>query len=304
MKISVIVPTYNYGHFIPDLCQSLIKQTYSNWECLITDTCSTDDTENICKPIIQSDSRFIYLKEKSGNPSATRNSAFRKATGNFIQFLDADDIIDYRKFEVQLNLFASDKMADIIYGDYMLTDENLQNHFKPLKKLILSSNPFNDFITRWEKDLTIPIHSYLIKRECFDKWGLMDESIRTHEDWELQLKFSINGAHYKYHPDCVAYYRIHKSSTSRSDRTVNRKDTLDVLMKYFRDNRLSNYQKYLIVKRYIEFTGEIILDKFRIKNMKLFKALRFFERPLLNSIALFVFPFYLVDKTIRKVLGR
>ncbi|MEO8149860.1 MAG: glycosyltransferase [Bacteroidia bacterium] len=304
MKISVIVPSYNYARFLPDLFQSLLAQTYADWECLIVDNGSTDETEKLMESTVQSGNRFVYYKINSCNPSAARNFGLKKATGKFIQFLDADDVITRGKFELQLNQFAEDESVDIVYGDYVLTDEKLLNHIKPQKKLKLSQKPFNDFIRRWEKDLTIPIHSYLIKTECFEKWGLMDENIRTHEDWELQLNFSLSGAVYKYHTDVVAWYRIHKASSSRNDLTVNKKETLDVLMKYFAGRRTNSNQKFFIIMRYFEYTGDILLDKIRIGNLKFLEALRFPKRPLLNSAALLVFPFYLVYKILTKIFAQ
>lgn len=304
MKISVIVPAHNYARYLPDLFQSLLVQTVANWECLLVDNGSSDETEKVCSEMAKADNRFVYIKTNLCYPAAARNIGLQNATGKFIQFLDADDIIDKKKFEIQLKLLSTDENLDIVYGDYLLTDEKLENHLQHQKNLHLSGLPFNDFVKQWEKKLTIPIHSYLIRSVCFQKWGVLDETIRTHEDWDLQLNFSLKGARYKYHNDVVAFYRIHGASSSRNDRTVNRRDTLDVLMKYYHFKITTAKQKLILLMRYIDFVGDILLDKVRYNNVKIIAAIRFFKRPVLNCLSLLLFPCYLINKITSKLFAR
>lgn len=89
--VSIIMPSYNTGKFIKETINSVIAQTYSNWELIIVDDCSTDNTDEIVKSI--NDNRIIYLKNETNSGAAiSRNKALREAKGRWIAFLDSDDL--------------------------------------------------------------------------------------------------------------------------------------------------------------------------------------------------------------------
>ena len=90
--VSIIMPSWNTAQFIAESIQSVINQTYKNWELLIVDDCSTDDTDNIVEPFL-TDARIKYFKnEKNSGAALTRNRAMREAKGEWIAFLDSDDL--------------------------------------------------------------------------------------------------------------------------------------------------------------------------------------------------------------------
>ncbi len=91
MKFSIIIPTYNRATLLPETIKSVQNQTYTNWECIVVDDGSSDNTKEIVESIIQNDNRIKYLYQKNAERSAARNNGIRNSTGNFICFLDSDD---------------------------------------------------------------------------------------------------------------------------------------------------------------------------------------------------------------------
>ena len=101
--VSIIMPSYNTGKYIADSIESVLKQTYSDWELLIVDDCSTDETDKIVEPYL-SDKRIKYLKnEKNSGAAVSRNRALREAKGKWIAFLDSDDLWMSDKLEKQIS---------------------------------------------------------------------------------------------------------------------------------------------------------------------------------------------------------
>lgn len=102
-KVSIIMPSYNAAKFIAASIQSVIEQTYSNWELLITDDCSKDDTINIIKKFQEIDNRIqLFSTGKNSGAAAARNISLQNATGKYIAFLDSDDTWISNKLETQI----------------------------------------------------------------------------------------------------------------------------------------------------------------------------------------------------------
>lgn len=125
-KVSIIMPAYNSEKFIGTAIQCVLEQTYSNWELIIVDDCSTDSTQEILKKWSASDSRIIFLKNDSNmGAAASRNKAIQAASGNFLAFLDSDDIWKRDKLERQL-LFMANNDYSFTCTSYSKIDESGQ----------------------------------------------------------------------------------------------------------------------------------------------------------------------------------
>ena len=123
--VSIVTPCYNASFFIEQTIQSVLSQTYSEWEMLIVDDCSTDGSNGIINKYIKQDKRIKYYKTScsSGSPVLPRNIAIEKAQGKYIAFLDSDDIWLPTKLEEQLKLFDGEKVA-VVYSNYEKINEN------------------------------------------------------------------------------------------------------------------------------------------------------------------------------------
>lgn len=123
-KVSIIMPAYNCERFIETAIESVQNQTYSNWELIITEDCSTDNTFEILKGVASRDKRVIILKnERNEGAAASRNRSIEKATGRFIAFLDSDDVWNPQKLEKQL-FFMQENQFDFTCTSYDKIDEN------------------------------------------------------------------------------------------------------------------------------------------------------------------------------------
>ena len=116
--VSIITPCYNAERFIRETIESVIAQTYTNWEMIIVDDCSKDNSAEIIKEYAAKDSRIKYLKTEkpSGSPTLPRNIGIQNAKGRYIAFLDSDDIFCPRKLDNQLKCFT-DKVG-IVFSNY------------------------------------------------------------------------------------------------------------------------------------------------------------------------------------------
>lgn len=120
--VSIIMPSYNTGQYIEETIQSVLKQTYTNWELIIVDDCSTDNTDEVVKPFL-SNEKIRYIKnEKNSGAAISRNRALRESKGKWIAFLDSDDLWEQQKLEKQIE-FMENKNYYFSYTDYCEIDE-------------------------------------------------------------------------------------------------------------------------------------------------------------------------------------
>lgn len=131
-KVSVIVPNYNCEKFIGETISSVIAQTYSDWELLIVDDCSTDNSAEIIKEYCDRDDRIkLFVNETNSGAAASRNYAMREATGRWIAFLDSDDLWLPDKLEKQLSF-----MADNDYHFSYTAYEHINEQSLPLNIVV------------------------------------------------------------------------------------------------------------------------------------------------------------------------
>lgn len=145
--ISVIIPVYNSGELLKRLINSLLQQTYRDLEILLINDGSTDNTEKICKEIIEKDSRFQYFYQKNAGVSAARNYGIIKSRGEYIAFLDADDEIDSNYFEELLSVC---KDTDIAICDVRIEDTRgtMISSFTLPKQVLTSEEALNYLLKR------------------------------------------------------------------------------------------------------------------------------------------------------------
>lgn len=213
VKISIIVPCFNQSDYLEDCLSSIINQTYENWECMIVNDGSTDNTYNIINKWTKKDNRFIGLNQDNGGLSSARNSGLLKATGEWIQFLDSDDILPKDRFSYlidKLNL----KNTDVVISNFNHLNEGiLQEPY-----CILDPLKFNlkDIVMKWDEDFTIPIHSGLFKRNLFDFFAF-NTNLRAKEDWLMWTQIFLKNPVIVYESRMLATYRIHKDSMTRNN---------------------------------------------------------------------------------------
>jgi glycosyltransferase involved in cell wall biosynthesis len=223
-RITVVVPAYNYAHYLPDALDSVLAQTVSDWECVIVDDGSTDDTAAVAAAYVARDSRFRYLLQDNAGPAAARNNALRNSTGRYIQLLDADDRLAPRKLETHGRFLDERPDADLVYSmaTFFRTEEPhrvLHSMYgrlsRPLLQKVYGAEEALEKLQ--EFNITPPV-AVLFRRTVIERVGFFNESSRGCEDWDFWLRCAIAGAAIVYLPsdEPAGFIRTHDASISHS----------------------------------------------------------------------------------------
>ncbi len=225
--ISVITPTYNRADFIGEALQSVKEQTYEHFEHLIVDDGSTDDTREQLPPFLKDD-RFRYFYQENQGQSVARNLGIAKARGDFICFLDSDNLWVASKLATQLEIFRQHPEVDVVYGDIITI-----NHAG--KEISRRNKPrFSGYIAfQMLKDNCVSMNTAMVRRRCFEELGGMSAKYRVADDYDLWLRFSSRYL-FQYIPEYLAYYRVMEKQIS-SDKTA-RFYANEAIIKDFRQN--------------------------------------------------------------------
>ena len=183
MKVSIITPCYNAADYIASSIISVQSQTCSDWEMIIVDDGSTDDSVDIIKGFSQSDSRIKLISKENGGSASARKLALSIAKGEYIQFLDADDRIENSKLERQIVLMDCEQL-DLSYTDWcFVSPSGKRDSIRGL-----NCNLFR-LLTLWGTFGTLPIHSFLYRRDFLEKHHItFTTAIKEREDWDFHIQ--------------------------------------------------------------------------------------------------------------------
>jgi glycosyltransferase involved in cell wall biosynthesis len=224
--ISVIVPCYNYGHFISDALESVLAQTYENWECIVVDDGSTDTTRAVVTRYESKDSRIKYIYQRNHGLATSRNLGISLSKGAYIQFLDADDQIESRKLEFQSNVLEDAEDIDIVYGSVRFFETTSMEEPSPHGDGDSGSNQLSgsgDAILRSliQYNLMV-VNAPLIRSSVAKSVGDFDGDVKGIEDWDYWIRCAAKGYHFQYcySDQTDALVRFHPNSMSRDDRLM------------------------------------------------------------------------------------
>lgn len=144
--VSIVIPTFNRAFLIAETLDSVLAQTYTNWECIVVDDGSTDATEKLLKDYCQKDPRIQYHQRPSNRQkgaNACRNYGFELSTGEYIQFFDSDDQIDSNILKSCVNIYKSNPKVDFIFFNYLVYEKALTNII--IRQDNNSNTPFHDY---------------------------------------------------------------------------------------------------------------------------------------------------------------
>ena len=206
--VSIITPTYNSEKFISATILSLLSQTYTNWEMIVVDDCSTDTTEEIIQKFIKEDSRIsFYQLQKNSGPGIARNQAVDLAKGRYIAFLDSDDLWKPEKLQKQMEFLTLNNLP-FTFSFYECIDEE----GKPLNLKIeapLKLHYWQLFFCNFVGNLT-----GIYDTNYFGKIPI--SSIRKRQDWMVWLTVLKKIKTAQPIPESLAFYRVRKDSISSS----------------------------------------------------------------------------------------
>lgn len=211
--ISVIMPVFNAEEFLVESIESVIAQTYSNWELIIVNDGSTDSSAEIIDTYATSDKRIRSLWQPNGKQGKARNLGIKQCSGHLLAFLDADDYWFPEFLEEQLNYLNATK-SDLVFS--RINREGVPDFAGHAESPVTLSGV--DGLRKLLKANIICIHTVLVKKECVKHAGLFSASdeLQYGEDFELWLK--IIGLNYtcRENPKPLAFYRSHNMQSSKN----------------------------------------------------------------------------------------
>jgi glycosyltransferase involved in cell wall biosynthesis len=249
--VSIIVPCYNQAQFLDECLQSVLEQTYENWECIIVNDGSPDDTEVVAKKWLEKDNRFEYLYKKNGGLSSARNAGIKIAKGEFIQLLDSDDLLQKNKLQIQIDAFLKDTEIDISISGYRYFEDGHselrilgRDNFLPEVAIMKNDS---DIIKLFNVKNPMVISAPLYKKSIFKTVGLFDEDLSSLEDWDFHTRCALHNLkfqHVGYFPNSFTLIRLHGDSMMRNVEKME-KAYLD-----FKEKRLKNqmYVEYFPIQ--------------------------------------------------------
>lgn len=274
MKISIITPCYNAEPYIARTIQSVQNQTITDWEMIIIDDGSIDNSVEIVKDIACNDQRIKLFQKENGGSASARNMGLALAQGEFIQFLDADDTIEPTKIERQITLMEQE-LLDVTYSDYCMvnedgTHEDKKGHTFNLFKLLIGWGLFG----------TIPFHAFIYRHEFLRQNKILSSSeIREREDWDFHIKvFSATTRIQRLKGYCGAhYYRTPTGKTSCGSISKIKVGTIKYLI--FKIKHIKGYKQLLLLLRLSTELIEVFLISLRkYMDIKLVRPLFFNQK--------------------------
>lgn len=213
-KISVIIPAFNRGHIIGETLNSVLDQSYSNWECLIVDDGSTDNTEKIVRSYMEEDTRikfFIRPTKRAKGATTCRNIGIEESTGEYFQFLDSDDLLSKNKFEIQLKELKSGSKTAICTCKWGTARVNSREAkiYHGLSTYFSTRSPI-DLIATYGKRLTyFPPHVFLVPKAVLLESGKWNEELNNNvnDDGEFFSRIILASSEIIYCKDTYVLYR-------------------------------------------------------------------------------------------------
>jgi glycosyltransferase involved in cell wall biosynthesis len=205
LLVSVLIPAYNSADWIGQTIQSVLTQTWSNLEIIIVDDGSTDQTFAIAQTFI-SDRVQVFTQPNQG-AAAARNHALRSAQGDYIQFLDADDLIAPDKIEQQIKLLQNSSQNCIAAGAWARFYHHPREAAFTLDALWQHLSPVDWLIAAWQDNLMMHPAAWLAPRSVIDAVGEWDESLSLNDDGEYFCRVILASAGVQFCGQAKSFYR-------------------------------------------------------------------------------------------------
>jgi len=200
-KVSIITPCFNREKFIAETLDCIQKIDYSNWECIVVDDGSTDNSGKIIQEFVQKDDRFKYLYHPNCGISITKNTAVANSNGKYIFPLDSDDLISPYYIKEAVEIMENNPNVKVVYANGSLFGDKK-------RKWNLNDYTFNDLL------ISNCIHnSALFRRIDFDNCGGYDPGLVINEDWDLWINILKNGGEVVKIKKEYFFYRKHNESS-------------------------------------------------------------------------------------------
>jgi len=187
-KTSVIIPTYNRADVLPPAIDSILAQTHTDFEIIIVDDGSTDNTRDVLEPYLAKPN-IQYIYQENQKQAAARNNGVLRSRGEYVGFLDSDDLWYPEKLDLQVKALDEHPEVGMVFSNQMMfTDDSDEGRVRYPRGVLKSGDIFKDLLQR---KFYCSLQTVLVRRSVFDDVGLTDESLKNSlEDWELTLRIA------------------------------------------------------------------------------------------------------------------
>ena len=267
-KISIILPTYNGSAYLRNSIESVLRQTYINWELIVVNDCSTDDTENIVNEYIKLDTRIkLITNEKNMKLPASLNIGFKHATGDYFSWTSDDNMYRPDALSTLSEYLDTNENCSLVYSNYMNIDENGS-------ELFLSELPEPSLLVRGN---TVGA-SFLYRRSVAQKAGQYDTNLFLAEDYDYWVQLSRYGELHHINNDLYCYRRHSQSLSETKKKKVEEQEH-----KVFEKNFYFLYTKalkegleYMLFDSFIRSSDETVRDSVLKQLISINKGYKFY----------------------------
>jgi glycosyltransferase involved in cell wall biosynthesis len=248
--VSVIAVCYNHASYLEETLDSIMAQTYPNIELIIMDDCSKDNSVEVIQSWMERNAlKGVFVPHHVNvGICKTLNEALNLASGEFVQLLACDDLINPDKIATQVEILKNQKQIGVLFADCEMIDANSQSlgkiyGFNDVRKTELNTD---ELLTLLEKSNVIPSPSTIIRKRVFEDVGTYDESL-AYEDWDFWLRVAKSDWKISYVYGCNSKYRVLESSMWRSKSLKMLDATVKIFVKHDllrRNNAIIKYFKY------------------------------------------------------------
>ncbi|WP_282017523.1 glycosyltransferase family 2 protein [Salegentibacter mishustinae] len=261
--VSIIIPTYNRSALLMETLDSVKRQDFENWECIVVDDGSIDNTAEVVKGFSRKDCRFKFIQKSSKYPkgaSYSRNLGFQISKGQYIQWLDDDDLLSGNKLSVQvqkLEEINNPNVYTICSWDLFWPNKSLElkNSFQEINHI-----KKQDFFSTLGDDQTfIPPLAYLTPRELIIKSGLWNTELSINQDAEFFARVMVNSDYLANVNDCHVLYRQHDGHRISARREKADIESfflsLNLIQSYLKSHNIEakNYFKWKLLKWFLAY---------------------------------------------------
>lgn len=213
-RVSVVIPCFNGGATLAQTLNSVRGQTFAEWEVIVVDDGSTDSSGDIISEYRRRDDRIGGVAHANRGLGAARNTGLAKAQGEFVVFLDADDLLCPPMIERMVGRLVSDPAIGLAHCGWIYTDPDGRD------LSWMNTTPVEGALfDRLAHGNLFPCHSLMLRRSLLEATGDFDESIRHCHDWDLWIRMARTGTRFGAVPGALVVYRMLRLSLSRSPRT-------------------------------------------------------------------------------------
>lgn len=279
MKFSILIANYNNGKFFKDCYDSILSQNYDNWEAIILDDASTDNSLEIINDLIKEDHRFKVFKNQQNNGvGITKSKLINLANGEICGFVDPDDAITPNAISSSINIFEKHKKVVLTYSKFIKCDENLSRlEVSKVSMQVPNNDPF------FFNCPVQMVHFVCFRKDIYEETEKMNSAMKIAEDQDLYLKMYEKG-NVKFIDEANYLYREHSGGISQNDNKPKSKEYFaKVIFEAMKRRNLKNINGKPVPEEYTD--QKEIYDLLEYQNSipyRIMKKIRIFKQQLFS----------------------